>query len=132
MLYFILLFVFYLTLNTLENFYRERWKYSTSVKGQIKASKIWHALQFYRWVVVILSWTIIFIGLSKYLIILLPLSAIWKILFDGFLNLARKRDFWYQSPHSQMSFWEKYSSKQNKLIYLLLTIIVSVVVIIYL
>ncbi len=132
MIHFIILFALYLAFNILENFYRERWKYSTSINEQVKASRIWHALQFYRWAFVILSWFIVFIGFNKYLIILLPLSAIWKILFDGFLNVARRRAFWYQSPHHQMSFLEKYSSKKNKLIFLCLAVIISVVIIILL
>lgn len=128
MLLFLTFFFVYLALNIIENCYRERWKYELDRKAMERSSRVWHSVQSIRWGVVIIVVAYLLLGISKHLVLLIPLSAVWKILFDGFLNVARMKDFWYQSPHVNLSFWERYSTKRNKLIFLIITIIITIAV----
>jgi hypothetical protein len=96
------------------------WKYDNS-SLQARWSKKWHSVQWFRWVIVILVLSYALIGINKNLVILLPLSVIWWISYDGILNLLRGRSFWYQSPHHNLSAMEKYATPINKLLLLLVS-----------
>ena len=122
MLYLLIFFLVYLVLNILENFYREKWKYD---KNYVKWSRKWHSIQWIRWVVVFLFISYLTLNL-KTLVILLPLSVIWKILYDGCLNILRNRNFWYVSSHTNLSVMEKYSKKSYKIVALVLSIAIAV------
>ncbi len=123
----IIFFIIYLILNTLENYYRERWKYERTSILQAKYSRLWHSVQFIRWLIVLLTVSILLLGVNSRLIILLPLSGIWKIFFDGLLNLLRGKSFWYQSQYKNLSFLEKYSTKTNKIIFLIISILIAII-----
>jgi hypothetical protein len=121
-------FVTYLIINIYENYFRERWKYSDNYKFY---SKKWHSIQFMRWGLVI-SFIIYLMFQLKGFIYLLLLSSLWKIFFDGGLNLLRGRSFFYQSQHKDLSVLEKYSTPLNKILFLIFAIVLTILIEIYL
>jgi len=119
---FALFFLGYLLINIYENYFREKWKYSENYKFY---SRKWHSIQFIRWSLV-LVYVVYIVFDIKGLILLLPLSAVWKIFFDGGLNVLRGRGFWYQSSYHDLSVLEKYNTPIAKIIFLLVTICIAV------
>lgn len=117
-----LFFFAYLIVNTLENFYRERWKYDT--KNSRKYSKIWHNVQYIRWCLVFLY----VLSAEEFLDFVLSaflFSTIWWTLFDGFLNLLRQRNFFYQSKQTT-SVLEKYALPWVKISLLLVSVLLTI------
>lgn len=127
-LIFTIFFLIYLALNVIENYQREKWKYEANYRIW---SRRWHSTQWIRWAMVFVFISLLVFNKLKFIIILLPLSTIWWILFDGFLNLLRKRSFWYVSIYKNLSFLEKFATKKNKIIILIISIIIAILWILY-
>ncbi len=83
-------FIVYFVLNVYENYYRERWKYDVE-KYKVWSRK-WHSIQFLRWSFSFIFVLIVTLGINE-IIMLIPLSAIWWLLYDGALNLLRGKNF---------------------------------------
>lgn len=126
-LFFIIFFFVYLALNIIENFQREKWKYESNYRIW---SKRWHSTQWFRWAFVFITINFVLFNFKGF-IILIPFSIIWWILFDGFLNILRKRDFWFVSPYKNLSNLEKFASKRNKIILLIISIALTLWLMLY-
>lgn len=105
-LYIIAFFVIYLLTNVLENYLRFRERQT----GDEEFGKLWHIVQFTRWVIVFAAITVPLFGLTTALWKTLFLAAtLWWLLFDILINQALGRSAFHRSPHST-SILEKIAS----------------------
>ncbi len=121
-----LFFVVYLVLNAYENYLREKWKYD-KIEKQVKWSRKWHTVQFIRWSFVFITVSLLIFGLNYKLMTLFLFGVIWWILFDGLLNIFRGKKFFEQSKHRNLSALEKYATKTNKLLLLLIAVLLTII-----
>lgn len=113
----VLFFVLFLITNILENYFRERERFTLINRY----GNYWHSIQFVMWALVIIYILYLNFNFTVGMIItILFISSLWWLLFDGFLNLLRGRNFFYISEFTT-SRLEKFASPKNKLILLVIS-----------
>jgi len=119
---FTLFFAGMLMANVLENYWRERERFA----GVPGAGFMWHTWQWLGWIIAFV-YTAVLIFQSWYgVLLLMPASAVWWIGYSGWLNLLKKRPFFYKSDQSSSTF-EKVGTAPVKIGYLIITVIILLV-----